>query len=592
MRKQLLTPLLMLLILGGVVLGVYSPVRAQTFAQAPATPQPAATTITLIHISDIHGRLVPRPNLRSDGTGREEGGLARMYAKIEEIRKLAKHSLLINTGDTIQGSAEALFTRGQALVDVLNRFKIDVFAPGNWEFVYGTQRFLELFGPDSPKAPWNVIAANLYYDGEPYADKTGKRVLPPYLIRTVDGVKIGFLGFTTDRGPQVVGRAVSKGFKFTKGDAEVKEFVRVLREQEKVDVLVMLSELGPANDLRLTEANPGVDFVLSSDMHELTRKPIVGKTGTVIVEEGQDGVAVGELTLTVRGGKVGKWDWRQHIIDSTIAEDPGIAAAVKEVRKTFVTGPDFKPHVNPFNGTTLSRPINTVVGFTKVPLHRLNFSHETMPAVIEGSSHDFLTDAFRLMADADIGAIRGFRYGTMIAPGPIKLEDLYHFMPIGPMIAKGAIKGKALKGQIENAVDGSLNPKVEAWTGGWLFNFSGVTMDVDPYELKGSRASNVKVYGRQAKEWKPLNPEADYTYASYYYNTDPSLINVVPATNITVLKDEKGNPLDGVEVVVRYLESLPDKTANPELNRIRLRKPLPTARFGFPEIQPFRGAEP
>jgi 2',3'-cyclic-nucleotide 2'-phosphodiesterase (5'-nucleotidase family) len=100
-------------------------------------------TIKLIHIGDIHGHLIPRPNLRSDGSGQKEGGLARMYTEIKKIRN--KNTILINTGDTIQGSAEALYTRGQALVDVVNMFKIDAFAPGNWEFVYGTERFRETF---------------------------------------------------------------------------------------------------------------------------------------------------------------------------------------------------------------------------------------------------------------------------------------------------------------------------------------------------------------------------------------------------------------------------------------------------------------
>ena len=546
--------------------------------------------ITLIHIGDIHGHLTPRPNLRSDGAGKPEGGLARMYSKVQEIRKRGKHTLLLNTGDTIQGSAEALYTRGQALVDVINRFRIDAYAPGNWEFVYGTERFLELFAGAKPKAPWNTIAANVYYDGEPYAALTGKRVLPPFVVRQVGGLRVGILGLTTRRGPQVVGLAVTKGFQLTNGDAEVPMFLKILREEHKVDVVVMLSEQELANNIRLAEANPGIDVVLSSDMHEVTRKPIVARTGTVLVEEGQDGTVVGELRLTVRDGKVQKWDWKSHTIDSSIPEDKAIAAAVREVRKSFVKGPHFTQHANPFNGTRLARPIDTVVGNTAVALHRSNFSHETMPAVIEGSSHDFLTDAFRAATGADIGAIRGFRYGTHVAPGPIRMEDLYHFIPIGPMIAKGRIRGQQLKNQIENAAHGSFNPNVAEWTGGWLFNFSGVTMDFDAYQARGQRASNIKVFNRAKNAWAPLDLEASYTYASYFYARDPYFINVVPSTDIEVLRDAEGRQLDGVEVVVRYLQSLPDKTARPELNRIRLVRPLPAARYGNPEIQPLAGA--
>lgn len=550
--------------------------------------------ITLIHIGDIHGHMIPRPNARSDGSGSDEGGLARIYTKIQDIRKNEKNTLLLNTGDTIQGSAEAMYTRGQALVDVLNKFNIDAFAPGNWEFVYGTDRFIEMFGPNAPKAPWNALSANLYYDGAPYADKTGQRVLPPYLIKKVGNLKVGLLGLTTDRGPQVVGKGVTKGFRFLKNgdevDTEVIAQVKQLREVEKVDLLVVLSEMGLANNIRIADKIPGIDVILSSDMHEITLKPVISKYGTVIVEEGQDGTVMGQLALTVKDGKMDKWNWTLHRVDNHIKANKEIASLVKKIRKTFVMGPDFKQHVNPFNGTLLQRPIDTVVGTTKIALHRTNFSHENMPAVIEGSSHDFLADAFRAQAGADIGAIRGFRYGTHVLPGPIKMEDLYHFIPIGPMIARGTIKGKELKAQIEGAANGSLNPNVENWSGGWLFNYSGVTMSLNPFAEKGARASSVKVFNKNKNQWESLDPEADYTYASYYYKRDPELINVLPASNIEVVKDENGVPLDGVEVVVQYLQSLPNKTANPELNRIKLLAPLSPATTLSPEVQPWHGA--
>src|SRR6266581_4301451 len=249
----------------------------------------AAAEVTLVHMGDLHGHMVPRPSLHANTPGATEGGLARMMTAINEIRarRTRGKALLINTGDTIQGSAEALFTRGQALVDVLNRFRIDAYAPGNWDWVYGVDRALELFAGAAPKAPWNALAANAYFDGEPYADRSGSRVLPPYLIREVDGVKIGIIGFTTDRGPQVVGRAVTKGVRFTKGDAELKELVPLLREREQVALVVMISELGLSNNIRLAEQTPGIDVILSSDMHEITTKPVVTSTNTLITEVGQ-----------------------------------------------------------------------------------------------------------------------------------------------------------------------------------------------------------------------------------------------------------------------------------------------------------------
>lgn len=553
---------------------------------------PGEGTITLIHTGDFHGHLIPRPNIRSDGKGRMEGGLARIHTVIKKLRAENKHSLLLHTGDTIQGGAEVLYTRGQAIVDILNDFGIDGFAPGNWEFVYGTERFLELFGGVDPKANWNAIAANAYYStaneepDSPYLDRAGQLVLPPYFVRQVGDIKVGVMGFTTDRGPQVVSSQVTKGFTFTKGDDEVPKYLDILRNQEKVDLVIMISELGLANNIVLANRNPGIDVILSADMHEETHRAVVTQSGTIVVEEGQDGTMMGALKLKMVRGKIKEWDWEPINITEDIKEDRETARKVMRARRPFVAGLGFRPQVNPFNGSVLIRPIDSIIGYTAKDLHRSNFSHEEMPAVIEGSSHDFLTDAFRAMTGAQIGAIRGFRYGTHIPAGPIRLEDIYHYMPIGPQIAIGTIKGQALKNQIENSADGSLNSEVRSWTGGWLFNFSGVTFDFDPYGVDGHRASNIRVNGL------PLDPSASYTYASYWYPRDPTLINRVPATNISVLKDKFGNAIDGTEVVVNYLQTLANKTADPELHRIKLLNPLPTPSYGNEEIQPLRGVSP
>lgn len=563
--------------------------------------------VTVIHTGDFHGHLVPRANVRSDAVGGStEGGLARIYTKIKQLRAEDPNALLVHTGDTIQGSAEVLYTRGQAIIDVVNHFGIDAFAPGNWEFVYGTDRFLELFGPGNTKTNWPTIAANVYYtaDRPDYAPLAGQRVVPPYIIKQVGAVKVGILGLTTDRGPQVVGSAVTRGFRFlvngTEVDAEVQAQVNHLRNVEKVDLLVMASEMGLANNIRLAKKYPGIDVVLSSDMHEESSEPAVithadGRQ-TLVVEEGQDGTMMGRFKLQVRGGKVAKWTWNRYRVLDDIPEDPTVAALVTEARKTFVAGPHFTQHVNPFNGSKLLRPIDAVVGYTAKPLHRSNFAHEEMPGVIEGSSHDMLTDAFKAMTGAQVGAIRGFRYGTHVPIGPIKMEDIYHFMPIGPQIAIGTIRGQALKNQIENSANGSLNPNVAAWTGGWLFNFSGVTLDFDPYAAAGSRASNIQVNGQA------VNLTGDYTYASYWYQNDPCLINVVPIpgcvatngvpSNVTILKDADGGPLDGAEVVARYIEAQANQTVDPVLHRINLLQPLPAYRYGFPEVQPLNGAQP
>ena len=352
-------------------------IMLMSFLGMSITPVSAAE-ITLIHMGDLHGHLMPRPSIRGETTAKTEGGLARMYTKINQIRAKHSNTLLFNTGDTIQGSAEALFTKGQALVDVLNRFSIDAYVLGNWDWVYGVERALELFAGPVAKSALERACRQRLLRGRAIRSRAGSRVLPPYLIREIDGVKIGILGFTTDRGPQVVGRGVTKGVRFTKGDAELKEFVTLLREKEKVALIVVMSELGLSNNIRLAEQTPGVDVILSSDMHEITREPVVTSTKTVIAEVGQDGQVIGELNLTVENGRLANWKWTLHHIDDRIKSDADIAKLIADVRKPFLSGPHFKPQVNPFNGTKLARPIDTVVGRTKsgsAP-HELRYDQE------------------------------------------------------------------------------------------------------------------------------------------------------------------------------------------------------------------------
>ena len=579
------------------------------------TRGPLANTVTLIHTGDFHGHLVPRADVRGAIEGRPAGtagGLARVATVVKNIRAEAPGALLVNTGDTIQGSAEALYTRGEALVDVVDMLGVDAFAPGNWDYVYGTDRFLELFvGPQS-RVHWNTIAANLFYSTPaqeattPFPDKAGQRVVPPYLVKQVGLVKVGILGLTTDRGPQIVGRAVTKGFYFLPNGKvlheEVAKQVAQLRSVEKVDLLVVASEMGLVNNILIAEKVPGIDVVLSSDMHESSMEPIVltGTDGrkTLVVEEGQDGTQVGRIDVEVAGGRIASWKWKRYAIDGSVPDDAAVAAKIEGIRRAFVSGPGFVAQRNPFNGSMLKRPIDTVVGRTAVPLLREKFTGDALPGMIGGSSHDMLTDAFRDALGADVGALRGFRYGTQIpAGGSIRYEDLYHYIPIGPQIAEATVTGAQIKSQIEAAADGSLNPDVTKWTGGWLFGFSDtLRMDLDPFAATGQRASNIRIGD------KPLDPAGSYRYASYWYATDPCIVNDIAVQGCTVKdgvpagiriqRDSDGSTLDAVEIVARYIEKAPDKTVNPALDRVRLLQPLPPPRFGFPEVQPLRGAAP
>lgn len=553
------------------------------FNQSQEVNKNRITKLTLLQTGDIHGHMIPRPCLRCEERPML-GGLAYMYTKIKQVRAKNPNTLLFNTGDTIQGSAEALFTKGQALVNVLDQFGYNGYAPGNWDYVYGIDRFLELFGNNR----WGGVAANVYYDENVYPEKVGQTLLPPYRILTVDGVKIGLLGLSSERAINALGGWVTKGIKFTSDGAELPGYIDTLRNKEKVDLILLVSEFGLAKNVYFGENYDGIDVIMSSDMHEETPEPVITRNGTIVTEVGQDGTRLGQLDLKVRRGKIVKWDYTFHRIDAgKIKPDWRIAAMIKNQRKEFVASRFFKTHVNPFNGAILKTPIDTVVGTAEIGLHRSNFTDTNMSAGVEGTSSDFLADAFRAEANADIGQIRGFRYGTNVAPGPIKLEDLYHFMPIGAQIAKVTVTGQGIKNQLEGSANGSFNPDIFAWTGGWLNGYSGLKFDLDVYASQGSRIQNLKVYDRQTKTYVPINPKASYTFAGYWYAQNPTDIGGVKAkTAVSPIKGPNGETLDATELVVNYLKT---HTANPELNRVTLINPLPQPAYGNREEQPLKG---
>ena len=557
-------------------------VVAAPFGQGGRVTDRGLRTVTLMQIGDTHS-FVLTPHRPRETDRQHEGSLPRLYSLVNQVRMRDPDALLFNAGDTLQGGAVNLYTEGQASVNVLDLFGIDFYAAGNWDFVYGLDRFVELFG----NGRWGAIAANLYYDGAVYPDKAGQRVLPPYRVAEVKGIRIGVIGLTSDRAINALGPWRTVGAVFNKDASEVPFYIDVLRNQEKVDAVVLLSEFGLARNIDIAKTYPGLDVVLSADMHERTPKPIMLNGGATLVSEaGQNSTVLAEVRLLFRGKRLVNKQYQWHTV-ATAFPNPRIARAAARQTREFVSGPFFRPHVNPINGMVLTTPLDTVLGYTDTALYRGNYTHEDMPGVIEGTSHDFLADAFRDQAQADIGAIRGFRYGTHVEPGPITLDDLYHYLSIGAQIAKITITGQQLKNQIETSAGGALAPDVELWMGGWLNGYSGVKFDLDPAAAQGQRARNIVVQRWGTGIWEPLNLQARYTYAGYWFEQAPTLVNGIVAQNAMPIRGPNGETLDSTEVVANYLAKI--GMVSPETHRVRLLSPLPPPIYGNPEVQPLEG---
>ena len=305
------------------------------------------------------------------------------------------------------------------------------------------------------------------------------------------------------------------------------------------------------------------------------------------------------------------------------------------------------------NTTELLRPVDEVIAYTNIDLHRSNFVDEDMPGVVEGTSHNLIADAMAAIGQSQSASIRGFRYGTHIpAGGAITMEDIYHYIPIVAKLGRtNKACGADLKFAIENSIGGAFHSDPALWTGGWMFGYSGLTMDVDgcngfmgatpvnPSPLtfanryrpwSTNRGSNVKVNGvpvddldiydnrpASATFQKCLSgdgndtPHDGYTVTGYWFADDPTTINncnpcrgrtvqVVktdgsivqvagPGTNTVVNSLEV---MDITEAVVKHLRDnlgglVTD--ANTPSHRLTVKR-LPTINpYSFKQIQPTQG---
>lgn len=554
-----------------------------------ALPAAAETTqLNFALIGDSHGHLLPRPNLRRDAQGRvQEGGYARLVTAIKRIQAEDPDTVTLMSGDTLQGGVENLYTAGQVAVDVFDTLGIDAFAPGNWDYLYGSERFVEVFGDDR----WGVVAANVYFKEDFEDPATRQRLVDPYRILEVKGVKIGVIGMSAERGILAVPGAI-QDLVFQQAADELPTLVPEVDAQ--VDVLILLSEMGLAKNTLVAEDFPQFDFILSSDMHEETPNPVqVGDT--LVAEFGQDGSAVGQLRMMVEDGEVVDKQFTWTDVNMKIPPDRQIASMVKAARAEFSQGPDFQPHVNPVSGYELTIPADTIVGNAEVPLWRAAFTDDPNPGVVEGTSHNLITDAFREQTGADAAMIVGFRYGDHIPKGPIELRDLYHYLPAGAQIARGTVKGQMILNLLENQLDGALNKDPFRWTGGWIFGWSGLMFEADMTLPKGERVMNVKIQP-QGGAFEPIDPTAEYTLAGWWFPEIPERVGVLLLEDVEVLTQDGFVPpenvvpgiiKDATEVVMDYLASHPADTTT---GRVRLLSELPPPVFDNPEVQPLRGA--
>lgn len=478
-------------------------------------------TIRILWTNDTHGYLIPLYH-REEGESNymeiaahegQIGGWANLATVIKKLRgELPKRTLLLDAGDTWHGTGVPLFTKGKAIVEVMNTLKYDAMTPGNVDFLYSKEIFLKRVA----ECNFPVIAANIT-DME-----WGDPVLPKYTVKKLDGLKIVIIGATYQWTAKTGDRAFTKDWSFGLREDEIRELIKELREKEKPDLVILLSHMGYKVDQKFASRVDGIDVIIGAHTHDNVHSPPV-INNTIVVQAGSHGKFLGKLDIEIKDGKVAHFDHQIiRIVSKDIKPDPEISQLVELL---------YRPY---------EEKLKRVIGETKTIIYRR--------ARWQNPMDNFITDTYREIEKGDVAFSPAWRFGATILPGDIKVEDVYNMVPTEGHIFTFRLKGSNIKSILENAIDNVLNEDPYLQLGGDMIRFSGMEVRYDEKKPYGSRIVGLKIGG------KPLDKEKIYTIVSA--NTQ---IYKAP-TSI----DPKDTGKVAVEELIQYIEK--KKVIAPELD--------------------------
>ncbi len=396
------------------------------------------------------------------------GGYAHLATLIQRVRaERPGKTLLLDGGDALQGSATALWSRGEDMLRATNQLGVELFT-AHWEFVYGLERVRELFGDRETRGKFTgqFLAQNVSEVG------WGDRLFTPSTVREVGGVRVGVIGQAFPYTPIAHPRRFVPDLTFGIREDAVQALVRELRDDKKADCVVLLSHNGIAVDLKLAARVSGLDVILGGHTHDGLPRPIeVG--GTLVVSSGSHGKFLSRLDLDVQGGRVAAHRYRLlPVLSDLLPPEPAMSALVQELRA---------PH---------EAKLGETLAVSDTLLYRRgNFN---------GTFDEVILDALLKRADAQVAFSPGFRWGLSVVPGQaITLEDVYaHTALTYANTWVREMTGREIVGLMEDIADNLFHPDPYYRQGGDMVRVGGLTYAIDPAAPIGRRIRDVRVGGR------------------------------------------------------------------------------------------------
>jgi sulfur-oxidizing protein SoxB len=507
-------------------------VLAQADAGAAAYDVPRFGNVSLLHFTDCHAQLVPahyrEPNANLGvGPARGQpphlvgeallahygippgtrdahaftyldfaaaartygaiGGFAHLATLVKRLEASRPGALLLDGGDTWQGSATALWSKGQDMVDACKLLGVDVMT-GHWEFTFGAERVKAIVEGDFA-GRIDFVAQNV---------KTadfGDPVFAPYVIKPVNGVPVAIVGQAFPYTPIANPRYFVAEWTFGIQDEALQKVVDEARAKG-AQVVVLLSHNGMDVDLKLASRVRGIDAILGGHTHDGVPAPsLVRNAGgqTLVTNAGSNGKFLAVLDLDLRGGKVADWRYKLlPVFANLLPADPAMAALVDKLRAPY--------------RDKLGEKLAVTDGLL---YRRGNFN---------GTFDQLILDGLMAEMNAEIAFSPGFRWGTSLLPGQaITFEHLMDQTAITyPYVTVNELTGEMIKTILEDVADNLFNPDPYYQQGGDMVRVGGLRYTIALDAPMGRRitamtlgdkpidaAKRYKVAG-----WAPVSEEA------------------------------------------------------------------------------------
>lgn len=408
------------------------------------------------------------------------GGFAHLSTLVKQIRASRPDSLLLDGGDTWQGSATSLWTQGQDMVDACKLLGVDVMT-GHWEFTLGAERVSHIINNDF-KGKLDFLAQNVK------TSDFGDKVFEPYVIKQINGISVAIVGQAFPYTPIANPRHMIPDWSFGIQEENMQNIVNEARAKG-AQVVIVLSHNGMDVDLKMASRVTSIDAIMGGHTHDGIPAPsiIKNRSGqTLVTNAGSNSKFLGVLDLDVKGGKIAGFKYKLlPIFSNLITPDTEMENLINTSRAPYEV------------------KLAEKLAITEGTLYRRgNFN---------GTFDQLILDALMEVKGADAAFSPGFRWGTSLLPGEaITMEHLMDQTAITyPQTTLTEMTGEAIKTIMEDVCDNLFNADPYKQQGGDMVRVGGISYTCDLTKGFGKRINNMMLNG------KTLDPVKKYRVAGW-----------------------------------------------------------------------------